>query len=127
MTAYKNLAIVVVTLLFLTFMYNWVDSRAYNRAVVEIANSSADLLAKATKEALKDAEAKIAEAQKRNRAIFDEELRIAKENTVVESEIKEIITHVDKIIYVDNCGKLNDSSIRLLNETVSKINTPSEN
>lgn len=127
MTPYKNISIVIAALVSLTALYSWVDSQGYNRAVTELAQQSADKIAEATDKAIKDAEKEISEAQKRNRLLFDEELKRAKDERIVEVEIREVINEVEKIKYVNNCGRLNDDSIKLLNKSISRVNSTSKN
>ena len=120
-----SLLIMAVSLYFAFAKYH--QSIGYDKAVTEISKESAALVATATIEAIRDAEIAIQDAQKRNRVIFDAELAAAKEEQTVKILIKEVINEVDKIVYVDNCGKLNADSIRLLNKAINHANRTSEN
>lgn len=99
----------------------------YDKAVTEISRDSADKIAAATSKAIHAAEQEIAKALARSRKIFDDELQRAKDERIVEIEVREVLNEVEKIVYINNCGKLNDDSIRLLNQTVNKVNSASEN
>lgn len=127
MIPYKQLGVVLAIIISLTSLYTWVDGRGYARAISEITKESADKVAEATSAAIKHAEIEINKAQKRNRIIFDAELMSAREVQVVEIQIKEVINEVEKIKYVNNCGKLNVDSIRLLNEAIDQVNSASTN
>ena len=99
----------------------------YDKAVTEISRDSADKISVATGEAIHAAELEIAKALARSRKIFDDELQRAKDERIVEIEVREVINDVEKIVYTNNCGNLNGDSIKLLNQTIDKVNSSAEN
>lgn len=106
---------------------NYHDKKGYDRAVTEITRDAADKISKATGEAINAAEKEIAKALERQRILFDAELQIAEDNKEIEIQIREVISDVEKIVYVNNCGKLNSDSIKLLNKSINYVNrTPSD-
>ena len=101
---------------------NYHQGVGFDKAVMEISRESADKIAKATSDALKNTEIEIDKALKKQRLLFDADLKKAKEDREVEIQIREVINDVEKIKYVNNCGKLNTDSIRLLNEAIDHVN-----
>jgi len=102
---------------------NYYESKGYKRAVVEIQRESADKIAQATDDALKAAEIEIAKALERQRTLFDADLKRAKEERIVETEFRDIINEVEKIVYVKSeCGTITDDSLRLLKQSVNNAN-----
>jgi len=103
------------------------ESVGYSKAVTEISRDSADKISEATDLAVKNAGVEIAKALRKQRDIFDAELLNTKQETIVETKIIEVLKDVEKIVYVDNCGKLNTDSIVLLNEGINQANSSTKN
>jgi hypothetical protein len=102
----------------LAALYFWADARGYTRAVNVFQVEYAEKLDTATRSAIHKAHRKIAEEVERNQFLHAAELRRAKNERIVDTKFTEVVTYVDKIKYVNNCGVLSADSIKLLNSSI---------
>lgn len=127
----KKIGVVIVAIIALISAYfafsKYHQAVGYDKAVTEISRESADKISEATDLAIKNAEVEISKALQKQRTIFDAELKNSDLKTVVETKIIEVLRNVEKITYIDNCGKLNTDSIVLLNEAINQANSSTEN
>lgn len=101
---------------------SYYETKGYNRAINELAESTAQELKAATDKAILKANKDMQEALNKQQAIFDSELVRAKEEALAETKYIEVIEYVDKVEIRDVCSTVDDSIIELLNKSISNSN-----
>lgn len=102
---------------------NHYERKGYNRAVEEIQQEANEKIAEATKQAIAGHQEKVKKALESQKVIFEAKLEQAKQDRVVETEIKEVIKYVDKIKIDPRCAVVTDDIIVLLNQTIDTANS----
>lgn len=101
---------------------NHYENKGYNRAVEELQREAAAKIAEATGKAVKEAQVEFQKALTNQQEVFDVELQRAKNERIVQTEIQEVIKNVDKIKIKNECSNLDDSAIRVLNDSINTAN-----
>ena len=117
---YTAVLIALVSAYYLLAKYH--QTVGYDKAILEVSTEATKKVLYATNQAVAEAEQEIKIALKKQRVLFDSELKAAKTEQVVEIQIEEVIKNVSKTVYVNNCGKLNITNVSLLKQAVNYVN-----
>ena len=117
---YTAVLIALVSAYYLLAKYH--QTVGYDKAILEVSTEATKKVLYATNQAVAEAEQEIKIALKKQRVLFDSELKAAKAEQVVEIQIEEVIKNVSKTVYVNNCGKLNITNVSLLKQAVNYVN-----
>lgn len=98
------------------------ESAGYDRAVKEIQEESGKAIAKATQEAITDAEVKIKKKLSQQRQLFDAELLRAKSESTTTKEIEYVEKQVESIVYIAGQCEFTTSDVELLNKAIHSAN-----
>ena len=120
LTMYTAVLIALVSAYYLLAKYH--QTVGYDKAILEVSTEATKKVLSATNQAVAEAEQEIKIALKKQRVLFDSELKAAKAEQVVEIQIEEVIKNVSKTVYVNNCGKLNITNVSLLKQAVNYVN-----
>ena len=120
LTMYTAVLIALVSAYYLLAKYH--QTVGYDKAILEVSTEATKKVLYATNQAVAEAEQEIKIALKKQRVLFDSELKAAKTEQVVEIQIEEVIKNVSKTVYVNNCGKLNITNVSLLKQAVNYVN-----
>ena len=99
----------------------------YEKAKNELQAQAAEQIAKATQDAISQANKQIELALSKQQKIFDAELLRVKNEKQVEIITNEVIRNVDKIKYVNNCTSIGLDAVGLLNNSVAASNSSAQN
>ena len=120
LTMYTAVLIALASAYYLLAKYH--QTVGYDKAILEVSTEATKKVLYATNQAVAEAEQEIKIALKKQRVLFDSELKAAKTEQVVEIQIEEVIKNVSKTVYVNNCGKLNITNVSLLKQAVNYVN-----
>lgn len=95
----------------------------YERAINEIQTKANQEIIKATQEAISAAQIEMQEALDKQQLIHDEELKRINSVEQVKVNTVEVIKYVDKIQVKRECTNIDPEFIRLLNESISSVNS----
>lgn len=98
------------------------ETKGYNRAVVEIQGRVNVEIQKATEKALNKATKEMQVALNKQQVVHDAELKRIKNERIVEIEHKKVIEYVDRIEVKNECSTVNDSIVRVLNDSIRNSN-----
>ncbi len=98
------------------------EAKGYNRATTEIQAAANEKIAEYTANAIVEHNEKVATALEAQRIRFEAKLVQAKNERIVETEIKEVIKYVDKIKINPVCAVVSDDIFRMLKQTASAAN-----
>lgn len=128
LSSYSKIITVVATLLGAVAAFyavtNHYETKGYQRAVAELREASNKAIKTATDKAIKEANEQIEKALDRQQKLHDSELQRVKEEREVQTEIREVIKYVDKVEIRNECSTVSDDIIRLLNNSVIRVNRP---